>query len=175
MAKEQELVKQYNKVPEVTNLLGFKPLSKKTNVVEIKMKWDANDGDYRNRTETWCTKYLFEDPKMLYILAYISLPCDFKGKDEEGNNRPTRFRRYVVNNNDIEDIQEILREAELTIYDEYSYDMCHSCESIDITYYDENGAAFKVTFDGIIEEFKKMSYEEICNKINSMELKEFTD
>jgi hypothetical protein len=41
---------------------------------------------------------------------------------------------------------------------------------VEITYYDRNGAEFNVTFDGIIEEFKNMSYEEICAKINSMEM-----
>lgn len=168
------MAKQYNREDSCKSLLKFEPQSNKTDMVEIKIKWDANDGDYRNKTVTWGPKYFFEDLKLLYILAYISLPCDFKGRDEEGNNRPTRFSRYVTENNDIEDLEEILDYQELTIYDGY-YGNCHSCEKIDVTYYDENGAAFKVTFDGIINEFKNMTYEQICEKINSLEETEFTD
>ena len=36
-------------------------------------------------------------------------------------------------------------------------------------YYDENGTPFEITFDDIHKEFEKMTYQEICDKINSIE------
>ena len=153
------MAKQYQQ--ELSSKLKFEPKSKKHDEVQIKLKWDANDADYRYVSDTWDADALFDNEKLLYILAYISLPKDFKG------NRSACFGHYISENEDIEDICEILGEYELAAYDEYG--ICHSCVKVEITYYDGNGAEFAVTFDGIIEEFKKMSYEEICKKINSME------
>lgn len=155
------MAKQYQQV--LSNKLKFEPKSKKRERVQIKLKWDANDADYRYVSDTWDADALFDNEKLLYILAYISLPRDFKGKTDD-----PRFGHYIPDNEDIEELCEILSEYELAAYDEYG--MCHSCDKVEITYYDGNGVEFAVTFDGIIEEFKKMSYEEIYKKINSMEL-----
>ena len=40
-----------------------------------------------------------------------------------------------------------------------------------VIYYDENGNAFDINFDTISESWKDMTYEEICDQINSIELK----
>jgi len=48
--------------------------------------------------------------------------------------------------------------------------MCHTCYAMVLTYYDENGNAFDITFDSIRESWKDMTYEEICDQINSIEL-----
>lgn len=155
------MAKQYQQ--ELASKLKFEPKSKRRDKVQIKLKWDANDADYRYVSDIWDADALFDNEKLLYILAYISLPGDFKGETDD-----PRFGHYISENYDIDDFRGILCDSELGAYDEYG--LCHSCDKVEITYYDGNGAEFNVTFDGIIEEFKNMSYEEICAKINSMEM-----
>ena len=48
---------------------------------------------------------------------------------------------------------------------------CHTYEDLEITYFDENGKEFNVTFDDIHKQFEKMTHKEICDLINSIEYK----
>jgi hypothetical protein len=96
-------------------------------------------------------------------LAYITTPYDFKGHDWNDD----VFEHHIPDNEDIEGLEDILADNDFMVYSDWG--SCHSCEGIEITYYDENETPFEITFDDIHKEFEKMTYEEICEKINSLE------
>jgi hypothetical protein len=95
-------------------------------------------------------------------LAYITTPYNFKGHDWNAD----VFEHHIPDNRDIEDLRDILAGNDFMVYSDWG--PCHSCEGIKITYYDENETPFEITFDDIHKEFEKMTYEEICEKINSL-------
>lgn len=145
--------------------LTFKPhVEDNKDIIKVWTEWDSNDGDYIEKTFTLSPKRFFSCEKLLYCLAYIT--CNENFKDGFGVN-DSRFCKYIHENCDIDDLSDILDDFEFVVYCDWG--MCHTCEGLEITYYDENGVAFDVTFDKIYEEFEKMSYEEICDKINDME------
>lgn len=130
--------------------------------LKVWMKWDSNDADYIERTDIMDPQELFSNKKLIYCLAYITLPYNFKGHKWNDN----VFRHHITNNTDIEYLEDILSENDFMVYSDWG--ACHSCYGLEIIYYDENETPFEITFDDIHKEFEKMTYEEICNKINSL-------
>lgn len=145
-------------------LLTIKPkeLEGLKNRLKVWMKWDSNDADYIERTDMMNPQELFSNKKLIYCLAYITLPYNFKGHKWNDN----VFRHHITNNTDIEYLEDILSENNFMVYSDWG--ACHSCYGLEIIYYDENETPFEITFDDIHKEFEKMTYEEICNKINSL-------
>lgn len=147
------------------NLLTIKPQepTKKKNVLEVWMNWDSNDADYIERTKEMDPKVLFGCKKLIYCLAYITLPYNFKG---HGWNAAA-FKHHIIDNCDIDDLRYVLSENGFMVYSELG--SCHTCEDLKITYYDENSTPFNITFDDIHKKWEKMSYIEICQEINDIE------
>ena len=147
------------------NLLTIKPKrpSKKKNILEVWMNWDSNDGDYIERTEEMDPEVLFDNKKLIYCLAYITLPYNFKGHDWNDS----VFNHHITDNCDIDDLRDVLAENDFMVYSDWGD--CHTCEDLEITYYDENSTPFNITFNDIHKRWKKMSYEEICQEINDIE------
>lgn len=145
-------------------LLTIKPKGSEglKNRLKVWMKWDSNDADYIERTDIMDPQELFSNKKLIYCLAYITLPYNFKGHKWNDN----VFRHHITNNTDIEYLEDILSENDFMVYSDWG--ACHSCYGLEIIYYDENETPFEITFDDIHKEFEKMTYEEICNKINSL-------
>lgn len=145
-------------------LLTIKPKGSEglKNRLKVWMKWDSNDADYIERTDIMDPQELFSNKKLIYCLAYITLPYNFKGHKWNDN----VFRHHITNNTDIEYLEDILSENNFMVYSDWG--ACHSCYGLEIIYYDENETPFEITFDDIHKEFEKMTYEEICNKINSL-------
>ena len=146
------------------NLLTIKPKGSEglKNRLKVWMKWDSNDADYIERTDIMDPQQLFGNKKLIYCLAYITLPYNFKGHEWNDN----VFRHHITNNTDIEYLEDILSDNDFMVYSDWG--ACHSCYGLKITYYDENETPFEITFDDIHKEFEKMTYEEICEKINSL-------
>ena len=147
------------------DLLTIKPKGSEglKNRLKVWMKWDSNDADYIERTDIMDPQQLFGNKKLIYCLAYITTPYDFKGHDWNDD----VFEHHIPDNEDIEGLRDILADHGFMVYSDWGD--CHSCEGIEITYYDENETPFEITFDDIHKEFEKMTYEEICEKINSLE------
>ena len=145
-------------------LLTIKPKGSEglKNRLKVWMKWDSNDADYIERTDIMDPQELFSNKKLIYCLAYITLPYNFKGHKWNDN----VFRHHITNNTDMEYLEDILSENNFMVYSDWG--ACHSCYGLEIIYYDENETPFEITFDDIHKEFEKMTYEEICNKINSL-------
>ena len=133
------------------------------NTLKAWMNWDSNDGDMIESTKEMEPEVLFSNKKLIYCLAYVSCPYDFKGHDWNGD----VFNHHIPDNRDIEGLCEILEENYFMTYSEWG--PCHSLYGLKITYYDEKGVAYAVTFDDIVSQFEKMTYEEICDFINSIE------
>lgn len=146
------------------DLLTIKPKGSEVlkNKLKVWMKWDSNDADYIERTSIMNPQELFSNEKLIYCLAYITLPYNFKGHEWNDN----VFRHHIPNNTDIDCLEDILSENNFMVYSDWG--ACHSCYGLEITYYDENETPFEITFDDIHKEFEKMTYEEICDKINSL-------
>jgi len=146
------------------DLLTIKPKGSEglKNKLKVWMKWDSNDADYIERTSIMNPQELFSNEKLIYCLAYITLPYNFKGHKWNDN----VFRHHITNNTDIDCLEDILSENNFMVYSDWG--ACHSCYGLEITYYDENETPFEITFDDIHKEFEKMTYEEICDKINSL-------
>lgn len=146
-------------------LLTIKPREENTlkNKLKVWMKWDSNDGDYIERTVKMYPEDLFDNKKLIYCLAYITCNYNIKGCDWNGEG----FNRYIPDNTDIDDLGKILSENCFAVYSDWG--MCHSCEGLEITYYDENGKPWDISFDDIHKEWENMSYEEICEQINNIE------
>ena len=151
------------------NLLTIKlqKPTKKKNILEIWMNWDSNDADYIERTDKMNPKVLFGNKKLIYCLAYITLPYDFKGHSWND----AVFEHHITDNCDIDDLRDVLAENNFMVYSDWG--ACHSCEDLKITYYDKDGVPFNITFDDIHKRWEKMSYEEICQEINDIEKKNF--
>lgn len=133
------------------------------NIIKVWQEWDSNDADYIENTFTMRPEQLFGNEKLIYCLAYIT--CDEDFKKGFGSN-DSRFCKYIPDNEDIDELEDILSDNDFMVYCDWGE--CHSCVGLEITYYDEDGNKFYVTFDKIYDEFKKMSYKEICEKINSL-------
>lgn len=151
------------------DLLKFKPIGKKQNVIEGFVEWDSNDGDYIGEQISMSPGTLFNDQKLIYVIAYATLPYDFKVKDfdkKKIKRDECRFSQYLNDNSDIDDIMEILGDADLVCYSDWG--ACHTLETLEMTYYDANGIAKEISFEKIYKEFEGMTYKEICDKINSL-------
>ena len=144
------------------NELTFKSPKKYENILKIYVSWDSNDGDYIGTNITMKPEQLFDDKKLIYCLAYLSCNYNFKNHDW---NAPV-FCHHIDENEDIDEIFDIICDADLMCYSDWG--ACHSLEEISIMYYDENGNAFDVTFADIHERWKTMSYDEICDEINNI-------
>lgn len=139
-----------------------------TNVIEAWMKWDSNDGDFIEKTETITNvKEFFENIWLHYILAYITLPFDFKG--DEWND--AAFSHHITENNKVKHIEDVLGDWDLMCYGE-DYP-CHSCYGLKLKYFDETGHMSLITFDKIYDEFSHMTHEEIAKRINSFNTGEY--
>ena len=147
------------------NLLTIKPKGSEglKNKLKVWMKWDSNDADYIERTGIMEPQTLFCNKKLIYCLAYITEPYNFKGHDWNDY----VFQNHIPDNEDIPSLEDVLADNGFMVYSDW--DSCHSCYGLKITYYDENETPFEITFDDIHKEFEKMTYEEICEKINSLE------
>lgn len=144
------------------DLLKFKPIGKKQNVIEGFVEWDSNDGDYIGEQISMSPETLFSDQKLIYVLAYATLEYNFKGHKWNDS----AFRHHLSDNNDIDDIMEILSDADLVCYSDWG--PCHTLVTLEMTYYDANGIAKEISFEKIHKEFEGMTYKEICDKINSL-------
>ena len=160
--KKLEVVDEVKK-EEIKETEIIKKPTKKKNVLEVWMNWDFNDAYYIERTEEINPKVLFGCKKLIYCLAYITLPYNFKG---HGWN-DAAFEHHIPNNCDIDDLMDVLSENDFMVYSDWG--PCHSCEGLEITYYDENSIPFNITFNDIHKRWKKMSYDEICQEINDIE------
>lgn len=145
------------------DLLVMKPLDSKKNKLVIWMEWDSNDADYIEKTIEMKPESLFSNKKLIYCLAYISMTYDFKG----GDWNDAVFEHYVPENEDIEDLVDILLDNDCIASTDWG--LCHSCEQLTVTYWNEEGLAFDVTFENIYKKWKEMTYEEICQEINAIE------
>ena len=99
------------------NLLTIKPkkAGKKTNILEVWMKWDSNDADYIEQTIKMNPEVLFDNKKLIYCLAYITLLYDFKGHDWND----AAFKHHVSDNCDIDNLIEVLVENDFMIYTDW--------------------------------------------------------
>ena len=138
---------------------------KRKNIIKVWMKWESNVGDYIERSVTISPRTLFGNKKLIYCLAYITTDYDFKGHEWNDD----AFKHHIPNNTDIEGLCDVIDDANFGCYTDWG--MCHTCENMVLTYYDENGNAFDIDFIDIRESWKDMTYEEICDQINNIDLK----
>ena len=133
------------------DLLKFTPLDvkKKTNIIEIWSEWDMNDADYISSTDIFNATDFFSNKQLILCLAYIL----WNGED------------YDIRKEKEIDIREILN-LHSDIIPNYK---CYSLHKLKVTYYDENGAKFKVSFEDIIKRFDNTEYvEDIEDEINGV-------
>ena len=147
------------------DLLTFKDVTTPKNKLKFTIVMDSNDADYITNIVTLDPEILFSNKKLIYCLAYVSCDYDFKGHSWGD----IAFGHHITKNTDINDLEDILGEYNLLCYTEW--ECCHSFEEIEIIYYDGNGVEQKIEFDKIYERWKYMSYEEICEEINSISWK----
>lgn len=141
------------------------PATIKKNTITVVNQWDANDADYETEMFEIDPEKFFNNDKLIYVLAYVTTPYNFKG---HGWNE-SKFSHHVTENEDIDDILDILDDADFLIRTEYTdYEPCHSVVDIDMTYYDEDGTPFAISFSNIRKAWENMTYEEICNFINNI-------
>ena len=145
------------------DILNLKKNETTKNIIKICTEWDCNDGDLVEKTRKMDPKLLFGDKKLIYCLAYVSLNYNFKGH----NWNDDVFCHHITDNTDIDGLYDILDDYDLIAHTDWG--PCHSLYGLEITYYDENGISYDVTFDDIISQFEKMTYEEICDLINNIE------
>lgn len=100
------------------------------NVYVIDVCCDANDGDYMYDTITMHEDNFEQNELFMLVLAYLSE----YGEDLSGDR--TWLREYAIDMN-------------LLIFAGMCDSYCHSINSIDIVYYDEDGVAFKVSLPPI--------------------------
>lgn len=147
------------------NLLTITPKKNENlqNILKVWMEWDSNDGDFIEKTTTLCPEVLFNNKKLIYCLAYITESFNFKGHKWNA----AAFGHHITENRDIIGLETILAENDFAVYSDWG--MCHSSYGLGITYYDENGTPWNINFSDIHKKWETMSYEEICNEINSIE------
>lgn len=147
------------------NLLNIKPqkAGKYKNKVHVYVSWDSNDADYIGKNTVMDPKVLFGCEKLIYCLAYITLPYNFKGHDWND----AAFEHHVPENCDIDDLYDVISDNDFMCYSDWG--CCHSLDELKITYYDKDGIPFDITFDDIHKRWEKISYQEICDEINNIE------
>ena len=145
------------------DLLTFKDVTIPKNKLKFTITMDSNDADDITNIVFLDPETLFSNKKLIYCLAYVSCDYDFKGHGRGSN----VFGHHIIRNTDINDLEDILGEYDLLCYSS-EWGECHSFEEIEIIYYDENGVAYKVGFGNIRSKWRTMSYEEICEEINSI-------
>ena len=154
------------------NLLTIKPASKPKykNKIIVWKQWDGNDMDYVEETTEPCDitpEMLFSNKKLILCLAYIMCPYNFKGHtyDDCWGEAGGKFDTNIGNNHDIDGLEDILNSNNFAVYCDWG--LCHTLVDMEITYYDENGTKFDITFDDIHKRWENMTYEEICAEINN--------
>lgn len=148
------------------DLLNFKKVTNtQKNVIEVWVEWDSNDADYIESSNTIKPEQLFENKKLIYCLAYVTLNSDFK-KDGGYKRDCARFGQYVPDNRDIKNLISELNKIDFVSYSEWG--PCHTLINWSLTYYNDNGVPNEICFDKIYKEFEGMSYKEICDLINSL-------
>ena len=147
------------------NLLNIKPLSptRYKNILQVWVEWDSNDADYIEKSIDIEPKTLFGCKKLIYCLAYATLPHDFKG---HGWNDAV-FCHHITENKDIDNLEDIIFENDFGCSTDCG--RCHTLSDLSIAYYDENGNPFNITFTDIHKRWENMSYEDICKEINEIE------
>lgn len=148
------------------NLLTISPKTEENpkNVLNVWIKMDSNDADYIEKTKRMDPNKLFTNKKLIYCLAYVTAENCFNAESWDRND--PIFGKYVPENEDVEDLRDILADYGFMVYSDWGD--CHSYEDMKITYFDENGKEFNVTFDDIHKQFEKMTHNEICDLINSI-------
>lgn len=151
------------------NLLTIKPHQEKQrkNIITVYKEWDSNDGDYIGKHDEIDPEDLFTDQKLIYCLAYITYsPAYNDPRFASIDRNDPIFGDYVPDNEDIPDLYDVISDGDFMCYSDWG--ACHSLEELNLVYYDENGIPFDITFDDIHKEFDSMTYQEICDKINSL-------
>lgn len=100
------------------------------NVYVIDICCDANDGDYMYNTITMHEDDFEQNELFMLVLSYLSE----YGEDLSGDR--TWLREYAI-------------DMDLLIFAGMCDSYCHSINSIDIVYYDEDGVAFNVSLPAI--------------------------
>ena len=129
----------------------------------IYVEWDSNDGDYIGNRLEINPNILFKNKKLIYCLAYAILPYNFKGHDWNDH----VFQHHVSDNQDIIGLEQIISDNGFMCYSDWG--PCHSLMTLIISYYDEEGIQYVVTFEDIHNHWKNMTYNEICDEINGIE------
>lgn len=144
------------------DLLTFKDVTTPKNELKFTIVMDSNDADYITKIVTLDPEILFSNKRLIYCLAYVSCEYDFKGHSWSDN----VFGHHIIDNTDINNLEDILGNYDLLCYTDWG--CCHSFEDIEIIYFNENGVAHKIGFGKIRSRWRGMSYEEICEEINSI-------
>lgn len=133
------------------------------NIILVENTWDQNDADYETKYFELDPENFFKNDKLINILAYITTPTAPFGENSH------RFGNHVNKNKDIDDIMNILEESGFVIRTLYLDDNpAHSVEEIKMTYYDENGNTFNISFENVRKAWDNMTHEEICDYINKI-------
>lgn len=106
---------------------------------EVYLNWDSNDADYISRTETFQKEYFEEDETLQLVLCYIG--NGYSGKLFNGKRSTSQYGRHIDETR-ITGLKDFIVENNLASYSEYG--MCHSVDSVVITYYDEHRVAHDV-------------------------------
>lgn len=146
------------------DLLTIKPqeIPSKKNVLDIWVEWVCNDDDLIEHSFSTLPENLFNNKKLIYCLAYVTCESNFKDHDWDDN----VFNSRIVYNNDIIDLEKIIKENGYMPCNDY--DFCHSLSGLGIVYYDENGTPFDISFEDIQNRWAYMTYQEICDEINNI-------
>lgn len=135
----------------------------------IYIEWDSNDGDYIGKTLEINPNILFKNKKLIYCLAYATLPYNFKGH----NSNAHVFQHHIIDNRDIIGLHQIIADNDFMCYSDWG--PCHSLMTLIISYYDEEGILYVVTFKDIHNHWKNMTYKEICDEINSIKSDDYDE
>ena len=137
------------------DLLTTTPIKYKS-VVKVDITWGYYVVDYKeNCHEDFNADEFFKDKKLIWSLAYL----DMFGEDVEN----------YEDEEELVDIDALYENLAVTHHLWRLVDKRKSSlEKLEITYYDENGNIFKVTFDDIHKRWKNMSKEEICEEVNDV-------
>lgn len=136
------------------------------NLLKVWIKMDSNDADYIEKTESMNPSDLFCNKKLIYCLAYVTAKRCADVESTWRSNNPI-FGKYVNENRSVKKLCSILGDYDFMVYSDWGE--CHTYEDMEITYFDENGKEFNVTFDDIHKQFETMTHKEICDLINSIE------
>ena len=152
------------------NLLTINPKTEENpkNLLKVWIKMDSNDADYIEKTERMNPNDLFNNKKLIYCLAYVTAHRCADVQSTWRYDKPI-FGEHANENRAVEKLCDILGDYDFMVYSDWGE--CHTYEDLEITYFDENGKEFNVTFDDIHKQFETMTHKQICDLINSIEYK----